>query len=42
VDNVAVAGKLLLHGLEELAGVVLVRNALDSGDRLAAIALLET
>lgn len=42
VHDVAVAGKLLLHGLEELAGVVLVRDALDGSDRLAAITLLET
>lgn len=42
VDDVAVARKLLLHGLEELAGVVLVRDTLDGGDGLAAIALLKT
>ena len=38
----AVACKLLLHGLEKLLRVVLVRQALDGGERLSAISLLET
>jgi hypothetical protein len=42
VNDVAVAGELLLHGLEELLGVILVRDTLDGGDSLAAIALLKT
>jgi hypothetical protein len=42
VDDVAVASKVLLHGLEELASVKLVRDTLDGGDGLAAIALLKT
>jgi hypothetical protein len=41
-DDGAVARKLLLHGLEKLFGVKLLRKALDGGERLAAIALLET
>lgn len=42
VDDVSVARKLLLHSLEELAGVVLVGDTRDSGDGLATVALLET
>ena len=42
VDDVSVARKLLLHSLEELAGVVLVGDARDSGDGLATVTLLET
>lgn len=41
-DNVSVARKLLLHGLEELLGVILVRQTLDGRERLSTISLLES
>lgn len=41
VDDRAVAGKLLLERLEELLRVVLLGEALEGGDGLATVALLD-
>jgi hypothetical protein len=41
LDHAPVAGKLLLGGLEDLLGIVGGGEALDGGQRLAAVALLD-
>lgn len=41
-DDVSVACEFLLHGLEQLLGVVLVRETLDGSECLSTISLLET
>jgi len=42
VDECAVAGKFLLKRLQELLGVILFRQALQCGQRLPSVPLLDT